>query len=119
MRSHGKANRKTQSVDTLTQNIVESCMFMVLREKTSTYNILARTDYQMKEKKHHVHVSMCSTHVKDGDDGWIIPADYGGNILCFGNLGGDQLKVTQKEKKERRGYISQAGRNGRQKGKMR
>lgn len=43
-----------------------------------------------------------STHIKDGDDGWVIPADYCGNVLCLGHLGGDQLKVKDKQNRERR-----------------
>lgn len=38
-------------------------------------------------------MSMCSTHIEDGDDGGVIPADYSGNVLRLGDLGGDQLKM--------------------------
>lgn len=40
-----------------------------------------------------------STHIENGDDGGVVPPDYGGNILCLGDLRRDQLKVKQKEKR--------------------
>ena len=36
------------------------------------------------------------THVEDGDDGGVIPADDGRDVLCFWHLGGDQLWGTGK-----------------------
>lgn len=32
------------------------------------------------------------THIEYGDDGGVISADYSGNILSLGDLGGDQLR---------------------------
>lgn len=48
--------------------------------------------------------SVCWTHIEDGDDRWIIPADYGGNVFCFWNFGRDQLKM---EQRGHRGLISE------------
>lgn len=41
---------------------------------------------------------LCQTHIEDGDDGGVIPADYGGNILCLRDLRGDQLEVKEKHR---------------------
>lgn len=37
------------------------------------------------------------THVEDGDDGRVVPADDGGNVLGLGNLRGDQLESEESE----------------------
>lgn len=37
------------------------------------------------------------THVEDGDDGRVVSADDGGNVLGLGNLGGDQLEEEEEE----------------------
>ena len=37
-------------------------------------------------------VSVRWTHIKDGDDRGVIPADYSGNILRLGHLRRNQLK---------------------------
>lgn len=39
------------------------------------------------------------THVEDGDDGGVVPADYGGNVLRLGDLRRDQLKVKEEQKR--------------------
>lgn len=35
---------------------------------------------------------MRGTHIEDGDDGGVVPADDGGDVLGLGDLRGDQLK---------------------------
>lgn len=44
----------------------------------------------------------CLTHVENGDDGGVIPADYSGNVLRLGDLGRDQLKLKEKPEEERK-----------------
>lgn len=41
------------------------------------------------------------THIEDGDDGGVIPTNDSGNILRLRDLGGDQLKVGQKQSRKR------------------
>lgn len=33
-----------------------------------------------------IYVPVWSTHIEDGDDGGVVPADYGGNVLRLGDL---------------------------------
>lgn len=42
------------------------------------------------------------THVEDGDDGRVVPADYVGNVLSFGDLRGDQLETNRRRLEGRR-----------------
>lgn len=51
--------------------------------------------------KHHVTIKQITTpflkkqlqtHIEDGDDGGVVPADDGGNVLGLGDLRRDQLK---------------------------
>lgn len=48
----------------------------------------------------------CLTHIEYGDDRGIIPADYSGNVLGLGDLRRDQLKVEEKQKRERKDGFS-------------
>lgn len=40
------------------------------------------------------------THVEDGDDGGVVSADDGGNVLGLGNLRGDQLEENEENASE-------------------
>lgn len=40
------------------------------------------------------------THVEDGDDGRVVSADYGGNVLGLWNLRGDQLEENEENASE-------------------
>ena len=53
----------------------------------------------------------CATHVEDGDDGRVVPADDGGHVLRLGDFGGDQLKVKNGRK---RGPPEGGGERGRE-----
>ena len=57
-----------------------------------------------------IYVSLCRTHIEDGDDGGVIPADYSGDVLRLGDLRGDQLKVKEKQKRQRKDLLSEGKR---------
>lgn len=46
-----------------------------------------------------LYVSVHSTHIEDGNDGGVVPTDYGGNVLGLGDLRRDQLNMKQKQQR--------------------
>lgn len=92
----------------LTQNIIKRCMFMVLKKIKITQNILAKAVCMVDICVYFsvtfcssclLYVSVHSTHIEDGNDGGVVPTDYGGNVLGLGNLRRDQLNMKQKQQR--------------------
>lgn len=102
------AEKNTHSTEILTQNIIKSCMFMVLKKMKITQNILAKAVCMVDICVYFsvtfcssclLYVSVHSTHIEDGNDGGVVPTDYGGNVLGLGDLRRDQLNMKQKQQR--------------------
>lgn len=102
------AEKNTHSTEILTQNIIKSCMFMVLKKMKIIQNILAKAVCMVDICVYFsvtfcssclLYVSVHSTHIEDGNDGGVVPTDYGGNVLGLGDLRRDQLNMKQKQQR--------------------
>lgn len=105
------AEKNTHPTEILTQNIIKSCMFMVLKKMKITQNILAKAVCMVDICVYFsvtfcssclLYVSVHSTHIEDGNDGGVVPTDYGGNVLGLGDLRRDQLNMKQQTAEERK-----------------